>query len=181
MPLVSPPTTKSLGQKTVVILTTPPAASTGIPILTEANAGVFGSLHFYGSLNVTPNQNTGEGPRKLGSKFTPTQLGQVTYPAVDAQYSYLPQKVGTASTPGNEMYEALVPGSKVTVLVFDGLDGQTDIVTATDVCSGIYLMECGVYRPGETGEGEFDEKSVTQSLVVVGAEPIATNVKLSAS
>jgi hypothetical protein len=112
MPLANPVTKKSLGQKAVIVLTTPPAAGTGIPTLAEANAGKVLSLHFYGDFAVTPAQNTGEGPRKLGSQFTPTQLGQVNYPAVDAQYSYDPQKVGTASAAGNEALEALTPAPR---------------------------------------------------------------------
>ncbi|HEY0891238.1 MAG TPA: hypothetical protein VGE38_16675 [Nocardioides sp.] len=180
MPLVNPPTVKALGQKAVVILTTPPAAATGIPTVTEVNAGVFGSLHFYGDFNVTPTQNTGEGPKKLGSKFVPTQLGQVSFPAVDAQYSYLPQEVGTPGTDGNEVYEALVPGDRVTVVVLDGVDGEVSAVTAGDIAD-IYLMECGVRRKGQTGDGEFDEKSVTQSLIVVGGEPIAEDRALAAA
>ncbi|MDF1603399.1 hypothetical protein [Nocardioides sp. YIM 152315] len=180
MPLANPPTAKSLGQKSVVILTTAPAATTGIPVLTEVNAGVFGSLHFYGDFNVTPNQNTGEGPRKLGSIFSPTQLGQVTYPAVDAQYSYMPQLVATTGSDGNEVYEALVPGSTVTVVVLDGVDGDISAVVADDVAD-IYLMECGVRRKGQTGDGEFDEKSVTQSLIVKGGEPIAEDHEIAAA
>jgi hypothetical protein len=54
MPLANPVTKKSLGQKAVIVLTTPPAAGTGIPTLAEANAGKVLSLHFYGDFAVTP-------------------------------------------------------------------------------------------------------------------------------
>ena len=67
MPISLPPTSKSLGRKSVVFLTTPPAAATGIPTTVEVSAALFGSLHLYTPFNVTPNQNTGEGPRKLGA------------------------------------------------------------------------------------------------------------------
>jgi hypothetical protein len=179
MPLVNPPTTKALGQKAVVILTTPPAAGSGIPTIAEVNAGIFASLHFYGNFNVTPNQNTGEAPRKLGSKVSPQRLGLVTYPAVDASYSYMPQDLGTPGSDGNEVYEALVPGDQVTVVVLDGVDGEeTSTVAAGDI-SDIYLMEVGARRKGETGDGEFDEKQCTTSLIVVGGEPIATDHALA--
>lgn len=177
-PLVAPPTDKSLANQTIVVHKTAPAATTGIPTLAEVNAALFAALHIYGSFNVTPNQNTGEGPRKLGSLFSPTQLGIVTYPAVDVQYSYKPQLLGTPDSPGNELYEALVPGTRRTVTVLNGKLGSSDQVAANDVAN-IYLVECGVYREGQTGDGEFDELSTTQALVVVGGEPIAKNIKLA--
>ena len=177
MPLTLPPTAKSLGQKTVVVLSAVPAAGTGIPTVAETNAGLFGSLHFYTPLSFVPNQNTGEGPRKLGAKYVPTALGLITYPAVDAQYSYLPQSLGTAGAAGNEMYEKLVPGTKRTVVVLDGKDGTATTAVAANDIADIFLVECGARRKGETGDGEFDELSVTQSLVVVGGQPIATDYK----
>lgn len=180
MPVSLPPTTKALANTMVVFLTTPPAASNGIPTTTEVNAGILAGCHIYGSFNVTPSQNTGEGPRKLCSDFSPTQLGITNYPAVDVQYSYMPQDLGTPGSDGNEVYEALEPGTQVTAVVLEGVDGQTDTVAAGDV-SDVFLMECGVRRKGATGDGEFDEKSVTQSLVVVGGEAIATDHALAAS
>lgn len=105
MPLVAPPVSKSFARQSVVILTTPPAAGSGIPTVTEVNAGLFASLHLYNPFRFTPTQNTGEGPRKLGSKFTQTELGQANYPAVEAQYSFLPQELGDAGADGNEVYE----------------------------------------------------------------------------
>lgn len=179
MPLANPITKKSLGQKAVIVLTTPPAAPTGIPTLAEANAGKILSLHFYGDFAVTPSQNTGEGPRKLGSQFTPTQLGQVNYPAVDAQYSYDPQKVGTVGAPGNEALEALTPGTTRTVIVINGVDGTQTTALTNAMVSDVYLMQCGVQRKGQTGDGEFDELSVTQSLIVAGGSAVAENVKLT--
>jgi hypothetical protein len=43
----------------------------------------------------------------------------------------------------------------------------------------VYLMSCGVQRKGQTGDGEFDELSVTQSLIVTGGSAVAENVKLT--
>lgn len=180
MPLVMPPTTKSLGRKSVVILKTPPAAPTGIPTLAEANAGVFASLHIYGDFNVTPSQNTGEGPRPLGSVQVPTELGLVNYPAVTVQYSIIPQELDTTGAPGNEVYEVLVPGTKRTILVLDGLDGETSALTAGDVAD-VFLMECGVRAKGQTGDGEFDKKTATSQLIVVGGEPIKENHAMAAA
>lgn len=180
MPISLPPTSKSLGRKSVVFLTTPPAAATGIPTTVEVSAALFGSLHLYTPFNVTPNQNTGEGPRKLGAISVPTENGIVNYPAVEIQYSFKPQDLGTPGSDGNELYEALVPDAQITVVVLDDMDGDISSVTAGDIAD-IYLMECGVRRKGQTGDGEFDQFSVTQSLIVVGGEPIAEDHALAAA
>lgn len=175
-----PPTTKALGNKMVVILTTPPAAPTGIPTVTEVNTGIQASCFYYGDFTVTPTQNTGEGPRKMCSRKVPTQLGLVNYPAVEAQYSYMPQELGTPGHPGNALYEALEPDVEVTVVVLEGIDGQTEDVVAGDVAD-IYRMQAGARRKGQTGDGEYDEKSTTQSLIVVGGEAIAEDHPLAAA
>ena len=179
-PISLPPTSKALGRKVVVFLATPPAAPSGIPTTVEVSAAMFGSLHLYTPFNVQPAQNTGEGPRKLGVQTVPTELGLTNYPAVDLQYSYKPQDVGTPGAPGNELYELLVPGTQVTVAVLNDLPGDSSSVAAGDVAD-IYLMEVGVRRKGETGEGEFDQFSVMQSLIVVGGEPVAEDHVLAAA
>lgn len=180
MPLSLPPTTKSFANKVVVVLDTPPAAATGIPTTVEVNAALFASLHMYTPFNVTPSQNSGEGLRKLGSKFSPTELGMTNYPAVDVQYSYVPQELGTPGADGNELYELMVPGDILTIVVLDGIDGETSAVTAGDVAD-VYLVECGIRRKAPTGDGEFDQFAITQSLVIKGGEPVAEDVVLAAA
>jgi hypothetical protein len=180
MALDMPPTVSALGNKVVVFLTTPPVATTGIPTLTEVNAALFASLHLYTPFNVTPSQNTGEGPRKVGQRQVPTELGLVSFPAVEVSYSYVPQELGTPGSDGNELYEALVPGDQVTAVVLDGLDGEnTSAVVAGDICD-IYLMECGVRRKGQTGDDEYAKLNTLQSLIVVGGAPIAEDHALAA-
>lgn len=180
MPLVTPLVSKSFARQVIVILPDAPAASTGIPTVAEVNAGVFASLHLYNPFRFTPTQNTGEGPRKVGQRFAPTELGQTNYPALEAQYSYLPQEVGTAGADGNEVYEALVPDSTVTIVTLDGVDGETSAVTASQIAD-VFLVQCGIRRKGSTGDGEFDHNSVTQSLIVQGGEPLAEDHALAAS
>jgi len=175
-----PPTTKALANQLIVFLTTPPAAASGIPTVTEVNAGLSAQCFIYGDFNVTPSQNTGEGPRKNCRPNAPTNLGIVTYPAADVQYSYMPQELGTPGADGNELYEALEPGSQITAVVLDGIPGETETVAPGDVAD-VYLMDVGVRRKGKTGDGEFDEKSVTQSLVVVGGAPVVEDHPLAAA
>lgn len=184
MPITLPPVEKALGRKVVVFLDTPPAAGSGIPTTVEVNAALFASLHLYTPFTVTPTQNTGEGPRKLGAKSAPTENGIVTYPAVDVQGSYLPQLLGTPGSVGNEVYEmfktAYDAGDSVTAVVLDGLEGDLSAVAVGDVAD-IYLMEPGKIRKGATGEGEFDHIAFNCSLVVVGGEAIAEDHELAAA
>lgn len=166
-----PPTTKALANQLIIFLTTPPAAPTGIPTLVEVNAGLAAQCHIYGQFNVTPTQNTGEGPRKNCSATAPTRNGLVTFPAVEMQYSYMPQKLGTPGSPGNEVYEALEPDVQITAVVINGVNGQISTVP-TSAVSDVYKLEAGVRRKGATGDGEFDELSVTQSMIVLGGAPV---------
>lgn len=176
MPISLPPTEKSLGRKVVVFHDTPPAAGTGIPTLVEVNAALQASLHLYTPFNVTPSQNTGEGPRKLGAKTVPQENGVVTYPAVEVQGSYLPQELGTPGAEGNELYEMLkaaeAASDKLTVSVFDGIDGDVSAIP-TSAVGDVYLVEPGVIRKGSTGDGEFDHIAFMCSLVISGGEPVA--------
>ncbi|WP_394289507.1 hypothetical protein [Microbacterium sp.] len=175
-----PPTTTALANQLIVFLTTPPAASSGIPTVAEVNAGLAAQCFIYGNFNVTPTQNTGEGPRKNCRPNAPTNLGIVTYPATELQYSYMPQELGAPGADGNELYEALEPGAVITAVVLDGISGETESVAAGDVAD-VYEMKAGVRRKGQTGDGEFDEKSVTQALVVVGGGPVVEDHPLAAA
>ena len=147
--------------------------------MTEVNAALFAQLHIYGTFNVPINQNTGEGPKKLGQRSVPTEFGLTNIPAITVNYSYKPQGLGTPGTAGNELYEALEPGVQVTTVVLDAIDGETDALVAADIAD-IYLMEAGVRSKGETGEGEFDQKQVMQQMIVVGGKAIAEDHALAA-
>lgn len=175
-----PPTSKALGRKVVVFLDTPPAAVSGIPTTVEINAALYGSLHLYTPFNVTPNQNSGEGPRKLGAISVPTEPGLLNYPAVEISYSYKPQDAGAAGGAGNELFDILKKDVQLTVVVLNDMDGDIDTVAAGDVAD-IFLMKCGVQRKGETGEGEFDQFAILQSLYMVGGEPVAEDRVLAAT
>lgn len=168
-----PPTDNALASQVAVILTTPPAAANGIPTLTEINAGLFAQCYLYARVGATPNQATGEGKRKLGSRRTPTKLGQVTYEAIELQYSYKPQMLGTPGHPGNKLYEALEPGATVTVALFDALPGDTTSAITASAVTDVYRCTNGVRAKGVTGDTEFDDLAVTQKLVIEDGGPIA--------
>lgn len=171
MPVVMPETIKASGNKILIVLTTPPAVPAA-PTLAELNAGLFVQCHIYGDFSGTPAQAVGAGPQKMCTKVTPQQLGNVTYEIADVQYSYVPQAMGTPGSDGNEAIEALTPDTDVYVYEGPGIDGTTSAVAEGDVLNA-YHLECGAQRRGRTGDGEFDEFSVTQSFVMAnGEEPI---------
>lgn len=170
MPISMPPTTNSYANQVMIVLSERPA-DPAAPTLAELNAGLFISCHTYGTVNVQPEQATGQGPRKSCTRVVPTELGSVTYPAFDVQYSYVPQGMGTPGAPGNEAVEELIEGTSKDVYIAEGLDGKTDALVEGDVVNH-YYVDCGVQRRGYTGDGEFDKNAVTQSLVLKdGAEP----------
>lgn len=168
MPVNLPLTVTSLGNKVVIVLDAPPANPLA-PTKAELNAGLFAQCHIYGELNPQATQNTGAAPTKLCSKTEDDRLGRVKFGAFDLQYSYIPQEAATPGADGNELYEVLVPDTEVYVYILDGLDGEDTSALATgDVVNHGFRTQVGEYREGQTGTGEFDEFSTTQSLVPQG-------------
>lgn len=168
MTVVMPETIKSQGNKILIVLTTPPA-NPAAPTKAELNSGLFVQCHIYGTFSGTPSQEKGAGPQKMCTKVTPQQLGNVTYEIADVQYSYVPQAMGTPGSDGNEAVEALTPGVKLYVAEGVGIDGTTAALETADVVN-LFHLECGAQRRGQTGDGQFDEFSVTQSFVMANGE-----------
>ena len=182
--LTLPATVKALANTIVVVLTTPPAAGTGIPTATEVNAGKFITCFLYGDQSTLfpPTQNTGQGQRKACTKVSPTALGTVTYPAQQLEYSWGPQAAAVAGNAANVALESLAPGSTVTLVQLSGLPGLNSTVSAGQVMTGVYKVDCGVQTATSTGQSEYDDFSTKQELVLsaaAGGVPIATNVALT--
>lgn len=168
--LPMPPTVKSQGNTTLIVLTAAPANPLA-PTKAELNAGEFITCHIYGDFSAQPTQNVGEAPRKMCSKSVPQQFGNVTFPINDIQYSYDPQALATPGAPANKAMEALAEGTEVYLVEGAGIDGKTSALGTGDVVN-LYHVECGLQRRGRTGDGEFDELSITQGFVMSdGAEP----------
>lgn len=179
MALASVPKTKALANTVVVFLTTPPVATTGIPTLTEVNAGLLAACHIFGDFNPTADQSTGESPAVMCEEYSETEFGRTTYAPVEIQYSYMPQELGTPGADGNELYEALEPGTQLTAVVLHGISGKTDALVAGDIAD-VFLVEAGTRRKGKTGDGDFDKKSVNQFVRVVNGSPVVEDHPLAA-
>jgi hypothetical protein len=169
MTVALPETVGSYGNASLVVLASAPSLTA--PTITVLEAGEAITCHVYGTFASAPTQTTGSSPRKMCQINEPQRLGSVTYTINDIQYSYNPQELGTPGAAGNEAFEALTPGTNVWLVERVGISGRNADFTAGELVN-IYPVECGVQRRGQTGDGEFDEFSVTQSFVLVdGAEP----------
>lgn len=162
-----PPTTKSFAAQHIVFIKSPaPVHASGVPTVAEVNAGTRSQGYIYGNFHIQPTQDSGAGPRKNGSRKVLTELGAVTYPAIEIQYSYGPQQAGTIGSVSNKLYELLTPGAVLTVAVFNGLDGETTETVATGAVADLFKITCGARRKGQTGDSEYDHMAITQTLVV---------------
>lgn len=175
-----PEVDKAKANRLFVFLTTPPAATTGIPTLTEVNAGLNAGCYLYGGINVTPTQNSGEGPAKWCVQSTPTVLTDYTYPPISLQYSYKQQLLATPGDPANALYEALPMGAEVTVVILDGVESKTTAISAPNNIADIFKTKAGVQAKGQTSDDNLGEISVTQQLEIVGGEPVALDHALAA-
>lgn len=171
MTVEMPETIKSQGFARLIVLSTAPASDSELT-LAELAAGETIQCYIYGDFAATPTENVGTAPRKMCSRTSPQQFGEVTFPINDIQYSYSPQALGTPGDDANAAFEALVPGTERWLVEVLGLDGRGDTFAADDLAN-VYHVECGIQRRGRTGDGEFDEFSVTQSFVMAdGSEPL---------
>lgn len=168
MTIVQPETFASQGNTSFYILTAAPV-DPAAPTVAEINAGVVGSCYFYGTgPSSTGEQATGERPRKACNKITVQALGAVTFTMEAAQYSHDPQ--GDAADEANAVRTALAEGTRVWIYDRMGKDAETAAVAAGDVMRG-HHVDTGVQNWGQTGDGEFDEFSVTQAMTYTATDP----------
>lgn len=166
MPLATVETEKSQGNSVLIVLTTPPAILTA-PTKAELNAGKFLTCHIYeGVPSVTPTENIGEGKRKACHRVVPQERGNVTYPGLTVEYSYLPQEMGTPGNAANLAIETLTEDAIVYGVIGDGIDGETSALTTGDVVTLLPNLECCTQARGITDSGEFGQFSVKQTLIL---------------
>lgn len=161
MPVTEPPVTASLGNLSLVVLSTVPANLAAIPV-SAITAGKNITCHEYGDWLPGASINKVNTKRKMCKKTTPQRLGTTTHDIPALQYSYMPQAVGTAAAPGNEAYEAL-PEDAIRVLVQRlGKDGETDLI-ATDKYRA-WVVQAGPQVPGVSQEDEGGDFVINQEF-----------------
>lgn len=165
--VTEPGTVKSQGNTSLLVLTTAPADPTA-PTQSELDAGVNISCFPYGQFAASGEQNTGTAPSKNCSTMERTELGRASYDFPDLEYSHDPQADDT--DPANEAKTTLTPGTQVWVYERRGMPAKTTAFSDGQKLRGHHVT-CGEQFLGSTGDGEFDEESVTQSFAYTGENP----------
>lgn len=165
MTVIYPEATQVLGNTSVVVVQTiadldAPKAATEIKASSSVNVSCF----LYSGGVGTSTTAKGEAPRRLCTKSTLQQFGQTTYEVTDLQYTYDPQ--AALSTDDNKARAALVEGTEVYLVIRRGLDAED-----SDYAAGQYVdvwkVRLGPQNKTQTGDGDQDEFSITQSVVAL--------------
>lgn len=177
MTVLFPEAVKAMGNTSVTVVQT--IADTNAPTLTEINAATSVNVScflFTGSGAATATTNTGDAPARLCSTQTFQELGNTSYSVGDLQYVYDPQAEDTDDA--NKARTALTPGSEVYLVYRYGMSAQ-EVPYAADQKVDIWKVRLGPQNKTQTGDGEFDQLSITQSVVVTA--PPVTDVPIAAA
>lgn len=165
MSVLFPEATQVYGNTSVLVvqeLTAPGAVSLANDVndVTTVNVSCF----MYSGGVGTSTTTKGEAPRRLCTKSVLQQFGSTTYDVTDLQYLYDPQQ--PLSADANAAREALVEGAEVTLLIRRGLDAQ-DTAYAAGQRVDAWKVKLGPQNKTQTGDGEYDEFSITQTVVAL--------------
>jgi len=164
--VVFPEAVKQQGNTSVVAVQTisdlsAPSLATEIDATTSVNI----SCYLYSGGVGSSTTNKGEAPSRLCSTQRFQQFGNTTYEVTDLQYVYDPQAPDT--DPANKAKTALTEGTEVYLVVRKGLNAQTAGYAVAQKVD-IWHVRLGPQNRGATGDGEFDEYAITQSVVPLG-------------
>lgn len=165
MTVVFPVATKSLGNTSVVAVAT--IANTSAPSLaTEINAStsVNGSCYLYADMVATGETNKGTAPTRACEKTEREEFGRTKYSISDIQYVYDPQAADT--TDENLFKAAMAPDTELYIVERVGLDSQTSALAVGQKVN-VHHVRVGPQNRTKTGDGEFDEFSITQAVSYV--------------
>lgn len=165
MSVLFPEATQVYGNTSVVVVQT--MAAPGAPDLsTDINhaSSVNVSCFLYSGGTGTSTTAKGEAPRRLCTKSQLQQFGSTTYEITDLQYTYDPQAAPGADA--NKARAALVEGSEVFLVIRRGLDAQ-DTTYAAGQYVDVWKVKLGPQNKTQTGDGDFDEYSITQSVIAL--------------
>lgn len=176
MTVVFPEATQVYGNTSVLVIPTMAAPSAPDLSTDIGNAGTVNvSCYLYGGGEGTSTTAKGEAPRRLCTTSVLQNFGSTTYEVTDLQYVYDPQEA--LSTENNDARNALVEGAEVYLLIRRGLNAQDTAYAVGQYCD-IWHVRLGPQNKTQTGDGDFDEYSITQSVVAV--EPPWEDVQIVA-
>lgn len=165
MTVVFPEAVKQQGNTSVVFVQT--IANPAAPLTaTEINAStsVNVSCYLYTGGQITSTQNRGAAPRRLCTVEELQQFGTRSTEISDIQYVHSPQ--ATSADPANKARTALVDGSEWYMVVREGLNARTSAFAATQKVI-VTKVRLGSQNRGVTGDGEFDEYAISQSIIAL--------------
>ncbi|MCD4535642.1 hypothetical protein LRP67_16235 [Nocardioides sp. cx-169] len=176
MSVIFPEATQVYGNTSVAVVQdmadmSAPDLSTDILASTTVNVSCF----LYSGGVGTSTTNKGEAPRRLCTTSVLQNFGTTTYEVTDLQYTYDPQ--AALSTDDNKARAALTEGSEVYLILRRGLNAQ-DTAFAAGQYVDVWHVRLGPQNKTQTGDGEFDEYSVTQTVVAI--EPPVEDVQILA-
>lgn len=179
MTVFYPEATQVFGKTSVVVMqeladtTKPivPSLATDIKAVTSVNVSCF----LYSGGQGTSTTSKGEAPRRLCTTRVLQQFGATTYEVSDLQYSYDPQQPLTHEN--NKARAALAEGSEVWLAIRRGIDAQDEDFAADQIVD-LWHVRLGPQNKTQTGDGEFDEYSITQTVVAL--EPPIEDVAIAA-
>lgn len=160
MTISMPATVKSFGNETLHILTAKPANLASVTAA-EHGAGKNITCHMIGDWFPGAETNKVARQRKMCETQTTEALGVTTWQPGDLMYTYLPQSVGVAATPGNEAYEAMPQGATVYAIQRLGKGGKTVLATGDKYL--LWPLELGPQVPGVSSDDEGGEFAITQA------------------
>lgn len=176
MTVLFPEAVKAQGNHSVTVVQT--LADMSAPTLIEVNAtgSINVSCFLFGSggFAATSTTNKGEAPARLCTTETFQEFGNTSYEISDLQYVYSPQEDDT--TDANKAMAALTPGTEVYLIERLGLDAKTAAYAAAQKVN-VHHVRLGPQNRTKTGDGEFDQFSITQSVIHI--EPPVYDVALA--
>ncbi len=171
--VVFPVAVKQQGNTSVLFIATlaNPAAPALVAELGAAST-VNVSCYLYSGGQITSTQNRGAAPRRLCTVTELQQFGTQSTEITDIQYVYGPQAANT--DPSNTVKAALAPDTQWWMLVRRGLSAQNTAYAAGQKAT-VVQVRVGPQNEGVTGDGEFDEYAILQSVIAL-APPVAATI-----
>lgn len=165
MTVIFPEAVKAQGNTSVIAVQT--IADGDAPKLaTEINAGtsVNVSCYIFGDFSASGTTNRGTAPRRLCTTEEIQEFGFTSYEISDLQYVYDPQAADSAEN--NKAKAALTPGTDVWLVERLGLNARTSALAVGQKVN-LHHVKLGPQNRTKTGDGEFDQFSITQSVTHV--------------
>jgi len=161
--IIFPSAVRAQGMSAVAVVTGG-LTKTGPLVATEVKAATSLTISCFvygGRLDATSETNKGSAPPRMCDDTEREQEGRTKYSLADIQYVYDPQ--GTDSVDGNKAKVLMAPGAEVWLVERLGLSAKEVDWTAGQRVN-LHHVRLGKQRRTQTGDDEFAEFSITQSV-----------------